>query len=78
MVIGPVHVDGIARFNLGGVAVVCARRCRRGVLCTVRQLIWLKAFHRNTVGSLRACGDRIGNLKNNIKQSNKQIIEEVH
>ena len=64
---GPVYVDGIARFNLGGVAVVCARRCRRGVLCTVRQFNWLKAFHRNAAGSLRACGERIGSLKKSYK-----------
>ena len=50
---GAVYADGIARFILGGVAVVCARRCRRGVLCTVRQFIWLEAFHRNAAGSLR-------------------------
>ena len=78
MVIGPVHVDGVARFNLGGVAVVCARRCRRGVLCTVRQLIWLEAFHRNAAGSLWACGERIGSLKHYVKQSNTQTIEEIH
>ena len=75
---GAVYVDGIARFNLGGVAVVCARRCWRGVLCTVRQFIWLKAFHRNAAGSLRACGECIGSPKNNIKQSNTQTIEEIH
>ena len=78
MGIGAVYVDGIARFNLGGVAVVCARRCWRGVLWTVRQFIWLEAFHRSAAGSLRACGERIGSLKNHIKQSNKQTIEEIH
>lgn len=78
MGIGPVYVDGIARFNLGGVAVVCARWCWRGVLCIVRQFIWLEAFHRNAAGSLWACGDRIGSLKNNIKQSYTQTIEEIH
>ena len=75
---GTVYADGTARFNLGGVAVVCARRCRRGVLCTVRQFIWLEAFHRNAAGSLGACGERIGSLKKYIKQSNTQTIEEIH
>ena len=78
MGIGPVYVDEIARFNLGGVAVVCARRCWRGVLCTVLQFIWLEALHRSAAGSLRACGERIGSLKNYIKQSNTQTIEEIH
>ena len=75
---GTVYADGTARFNLGGVAVVCARRYRRGVLRTVRQFNWLKAFPRNAAGSLRACGERIGSLKNHIKQSNKQTIQEIH
>jgi len=60
---GTVYADGTARFNLGGVAVVCARRCWRGVLCTVRQFIWLEAFHRNAAGSLRACGECVCSLK---------------
>ena len=77
MAIGPVYVDGIARFNLGGVAVVCARRRWRGVLRTVRQFNWLKAFPRNAAGSLWACGERIGSLKHYIKQSNTQTIEEI-
>ena len=78
MAIGRVYVDGIARFNLAEVAVVCARRYWRGVLRTVRQFNWLKAFPRNAAGSLRACGERIGSLKNHIKQSNKKTIQEVH
>ena len=84
MEIGPVYLDGKARFNLGGVAVVCARRRRRrrrrrrGVLWTVRQFIRLEALHRSAAGSLRACGERIGSLKNYIKQSNTQTIEEIH
>ena len=78
MGIGPVYVDGIARFNLGGVAVVCARRCWRGVLYTVLQFIWLETLHRNAAGSLWACGERIGSLKHYIKQSNTQTIEEIH
>ena len=75
---GTVYADGTARFNLGGVAVVCARRCWRGALWTVLQFNWLEALHRSAAGSLRAGGECVCRLKNYIKQSNTQAIEEIH
>ena len=63
MEIGPIYVDGIARFNLSEVAVVCAGRWRRGIRRTEQKFTRLKALQRSAAGKLKAFGEHINSLK---------------